>query len=158
TTSDSGVGLISDVGMIFQPEERQVTFGLGLTMLGGGGVNFPGDLNNPILSGIGPLGNVQGPIASSITFYQLAPTVAYRLSDRVFVGVGPTVDIALTSFDPAFFGGADDANNDGIGTFPSGSHARPFWGGGVRAGLVYSITDRLDFGFGYTSPQWFETW
>src|SRR5262245_14057522 len=32
TTSDSGVGLVSDVGMIFQPEERQLTFGLGLTM------------------------------------------------------------------------------------------------------------------------------
>jgi long-subunit fatty acid transport protein len=23
---------------------------------------------------------------------------------------------------------------------------------------VYSVTDRLDVGFGYTSPQWFETW
>ena len=28
----------------------------------------------------------------------------------------------------------------------------------MRAGFVYSVTDRLDVGFGYTSPQWFETW
>ena len=70
----------------------------------------------------------------------------------------PTVSVALVSFDPAFFGAPDDANGDGIGTFPTGSHSRPFWGGGVRAGAVYSLTDGLDVGFGYTSPQWFETW
>src|SRR5262249_821764 len=41
---------------------------------------------------------------------------------------------------------------------PTGTHSRPFWGGGFRAGLVYSLTDRLDVGFGYTSKQWYETW
>jgi long-chain fatty acid transport protein len=64
----------------------------------------------------------------------------------------------MASFDPAYFAPPDDANGDGIGTFPVGTHSRPFWGGGFRAGLVYSVTDRLDVGFGYTSPQWFETW
>ena len=158
TRSDSGVGLASSLGIVHQPEEGPFTFGLGLNTLGGGGVNFPGDTTNPILSGIGPLGNVQGPIAASITLVQLSPTVAYRATDKLVFGFGPLVDIAVTSFDPAYFGGADDANGDGIGTFPTGSHARPFWGGGLRAGFVYSLTDQIDVGFGYTSPQWFETW
>ena len=158
TRSDSGVAPTSNVGIVYQPEESPLTYGLALNTLGGGGVNFPGDVGNPILSGIGPLGNVQGPIAASMTMLQLAPTAAYKVTDRLILGVGPTVTIAFTSFDPAFFGTPDDANGDGIGQFPTGAHSRPFWGGGVRAGLVYSVTDRLDVGFGYTSPQWFETW
>jgi long-chain fatty acid transport protein len=80
------------------------------------------------------------------------------VTDRLVVGVGPTVDLTLQSFDPAFFAPPNDANGDGVGTFPSATHYRPFWGGGFRAGLVYSLTDTLDVGFGYTSPQWLETW
>lgn len=158
TRSDSGVGIASSLGVVSQPEDSPFTYGLGLATLGGGGVNFPGDANNPILAGVGPLGNVQGPIAANVILLQLTPTAAYKVSDRLVVGFGPTVDIAVTSFDPAYFAAPDDANGDGIGTFPTGSHSRPFWGGGLRAGLVYSVTDRLDAGFGYNSPQWFERW
>lgn len=158
TRSDNGVGLASSLGVVYQPDDSPLTYGLGLTTLGGGGVNFPGDRGNPILSGVGPLGNVQGPIAANLMLMQLTPTVAYKVTDRLVFGFGPTVDVALTSFDPAYFGAPDDANGDGIGTFPTASHSRPFWGGGLRAGLVYSVTDTLDVGFGYTSPQWFETW
>lgn len=158
TKSDSGVSVTSNVGVVYQLDDNSPwTLGLGLNTLGGGAINFPGDVGNPLLAGIGPLGNVQGPIASTMVLVQLGPTVAYRATDRLVLGVGPTVDVALTSFDPAFFG-APDRGPDGIGTFPTASHSRPFWGGGVRAGLVYSVTDRLDVGFGYTSPQWFETW
>lgn len=158
TRSDSGVGVASSLGVVYQQDDSPLTYGLGLATLGGGGVNFPGDTNNPILSGVGPLGNVQGPISANLVLLQLSPTVAYKFSDKLIVGLGPTVDVAVTSFDPAFFGAPDDANGDGIGTFPTGSHSRPYWGGGLRAGLSYSITDRFDVGFGYTSPQWFETW
>jgi long-chain fatty acid transport protein len=158
TRSDSGVGVTSNLGVVYQPEESPLTLGLGLNTLGGGGINFPGDTNNPLLSGVGPLGNVQGPISANLALLQLAPTAAYKVTDRLVVGVGPTVTIAVTSFDPAYFAPPDDANGDGIGTFPAATHSRPFWGGGFRAGLVYAVTDRLDVGFGYTSPQWLETW
>lgn len=158
TKSDSGTAVTSNLGIVFQPEQSPVTYGLGLNMIGGGAINFPGDINNPILAGIGPLGNVQGPIASNLLLMQLTPTAAYKLTNRLIVGVGPVIDIALTSFNPAYFASPDDSNGDGIGTFPAATNQRPFWGGGVRAGLVYSMSDRLDFGFGYTSPQWFEPW
>jgi long-chain fatty acid transport protein len=158
TQSDSGVAPASSLGVVYQPDNSPLTFGVGLATIAAGGVNFPGDVSNPILSGIGPLGNVQGPIAASMLILQMTPTAAYKVTDRLVVGAGPTVDVAITSFDPAYFGGADDANGDGIGTFPTGSHSRPFWGLGVRGGLVYSVTDRVDVGFGYTSPQWFEPW
>ena len=156
THSDSGVGIASSLGIVMQPDDSPLTYGMGLNTIGGGGVNFPGDTRNPILAGIGPLGNVQGPIAASMTLAQLSPTVAYKVTDRLVFGVGPTIDIAATNFDPAYFGSPNVVNS--VGTFPTASHSRPFWGGGVRAGLVYSATEKLDIGFGYTSPQWFEPW
>jgi long-chain fatty acid transport protein len=159
TRSDSGVGLTSSVGMVYQPDDSRLTFGMGLFTLGGGGVNFPGDPSNPILSPVGPLGRtVIGPIAANLTLIQVAPTVAYKVTDRLVVGAGPTVDITLASFDPAFFGSPNIDPNGGPSSFPTASHSRPFWGGGFRVGLVYSLTDTLDLGFGYTSEQWLETW
>jgi len=158
TRSDSGVGLASNVGIVYQPEERSLIYGLGMATIAGACVNYPGDVNNPVLSGIGLLGNVQGPIYSSLTFVQLTPSVAAKLGDNLVVGVGPMIDAALTSFDPAYFGSPDDANGDGIGTFPTATHARPFWGLGFRVGAVYSVSEKLDVGVAYTSQQWFETW
>jgi long-chain fatty acid transport protein len=158
TRSDSGASLASSLGVVYQPEDSRLTAGLGLFTLGGGGVNYPGDPGNPVLSGVGAFGNVRGPIYSNMALLQLAPTAAFKVTDRLVVGMGPTVDVAMVNFDPAYFAAPDDANGDGVGTFPAGTHTRPFWGGGFRAGLVYSPTERIDVGFGYTSPQWFETW
>jgi len=158
TKSDSGLVPATSLGIVYQPDESPMTLGMGLNSIAAGGVNFPGDVGNPILAGIGPLGNVQGPIAANMLILQMTPTAAYKLGDRLYLGLGPTIDVAVTSFDPAYFGAPDDANGDGIGTFPTGSHSRPFWGAGFRAGLVYSLTNQIDLGFGYTSPQWFEPW
>jgi long-chain fatty acid transport protein len=158
TRSDSGVAPASSLGFVYKPDDGPLTYGLGLSSVAAGGVNFPGDVTNPILAGVGPLGNVQGPIEASLLILQVTPTVAYKVTDRLTVGGGPVVDIAATSFDPAYFGAPDDANGDGIGMFPSGAHSRPFWGGGVRAGFDFAVTDQVTVGFGYTSPQWFEVW
>lgn len=156
TRSDSGIGVASTLGVVYQPEESRLTYGLGLATIGGGGVNFPGDPGNPVLAPTGPLGRtVIGPIYSSLVLLQLQPTVAYRVTDRLVLGVGPTIDVTLASMDPAFFA---SPNFDGAGNlvFPSATHSRPFWGGGFRVGAVYSLTDTLDVGFGYTSKQWIE--
>ncbi|HEV3439780.1 MAG TPA: outer membrane protein transport protein [Gemmata sp.] len=159
TTSNSGVGMASSIGVVYQQEDNdRLTYGMGLFTLGGGGVNFPGAPGNPILSPTGPLGKVVlGPIESSMTILQISPTVSYRITDRLTVGIGPTIDVALASFDPAFFG-RPSLNGSGQVVFPNATTSEPFWGGGFRAGLVYSPTDTLDIGFGYTSPQWFQTW
>lgn len=159
TRSDNGFPLVPSIGVVSKLDpESDVTYGLGLIALGGGGVNFPGDANNPILAPTGPFGQFAiGPIFSNMQFFQLTPTASYQVTDRLVVGVGPTVDIATVSLDPAFF--APPNRIPGFpNTFLAATNARPYWGGGVRAGLVYSVTDTLDVGFGYTSPQWMETW
>ncbi len=159
TRSDSGLGMASGVGFVVREEESPLAYGLGLVTLAGGSVNFKGDPNNPVLAPVGPFNKfVLGPQAGSLTILSIIPTVSYQVTDRLAVGASPMVDVSVVSFDPAFFGPADDANGDGLSTFPTGSHSRPFWGGGFRVGATYRITDSLVLGFSFTSPQWFETW
>lgn len=159
THSESGVGLASSLGVVYQSENNdRLTFGLGLFTLGGGGVNFPGTPGNPILSPTGPLGKVVlGPSYSSMTIVQLDPTISYRLTDRFVIGIGPMVDVSLASFNPAFFG-TPSVNGAGQLVFPAATSSEPFWGGGFRVGMVYSPLDTLDIGFGYSSPQWIQPW
>ncbi len=159
TRSDSGLGLTSGLGVVYQPENSSFSYGLGLVTLAGGGVNFPGNPSNPILAPVGPFNHfVLGPQAASAMIMGLLPTVSCQLTDRLAIGASPMVDVAIVSFDPAFFDPSNDANGDGLSTFPTGSHSRPFWGGGFRTGLTYQLMDNLVAGFSFTSPQWFETW
>jgi long-chain fatty acid transport protein len=158
TRSQNGFPLASSLGVVYSPQDSPLTYGLGILSLGGGGVNFPGDPGNPILAPTGPLNKtILGPIYSSLQLYQLNPTVSYRVTDRLVIGIGPTIDITLPSFDPAFF---TTPNRDASGrlVFPTATHNQPFYGGGFRLGAVFSVTDTFDVGFGYTSPQWLETW
>ena len=159
TRSDSGVGLASGVGVAYRPDDSPLTFGVGLITLAGGSVNFPGNPGNPVLAPVGPFNRfVLGPQAASMTVVGLMPSASYQISDRLAIGASPMIDVAVVSFDPAFFGPPDDSNGDGLFTFPTGSHSRPFWGGGFRAGLSYRVTEYLIAGFSFISPQWFETW
>ncbi|HMP58440.1 MAG TPA: outer membrane protein transport protein [Gemmatales bacterium] len=159
TRSDNGFPLIPNIALVTKlDDESPFTFGFGMMGIAGAGVNFPGDATNPILSPTGPFGQfVIGPIFANMQVLQLNPTVAYQMTDRLVVGVGPTVDITLVSFNPAFFAPPNSIGGQ-PNTFPFATNARPYWGAGFRAGLVYSLTDDLDLGFGYTSKQWLEKW
>jgi long-chain fatty acid transport protein len=150
---------VTGLGVVYQAPDAGLTYGLGLATLAAGGVNFPGDVNNPILAPTGPLNQyILGPQAGSMTVLGILPTVSYQVTDRLTVGAGPMIDVCVVSFDPAFFGPTSQAGVLQPRVFPTGSHSRPFWGGGFRAGLTYKVTDHLVAGFAYTSPQWFETW
>lgn len=159
TRSDNGFPLVPSIGVVSKlDDDSPYTFGFGLIALGGGGVNFPADPSNPVLAPTGPLGQVVlSSTFSNLQLLQLNPTISYQATDRLVVGVGPTVDITTVSFNPAYF--APPNQIPGLpNTFLTATDARPYWGGGVRVGAVYALTDAFDVGFGYTTPQWLETW
>src|SRR5262249_39846051 len=81
-----------------------------------------------------------------------------QVTDKLAVAAGVVIDYVQVEFDPALFAAPDDANGDGVFTFPTGTHTRPFWGGGFKVGATYAITPCLTTGFGFISPQWLETW
>jgi long-chain fatty acid transport protein len=159
TRSNSGLVPVTDVGVVYKPEDSQLTYGMGLMSLAAGGVNFPGTPGNPILDARGPLKQfILGPEAASVLILGIEPTVSYQLNDRLAIGFSPIIDVAFFSVDPAFFGPPSQLNPLAPMQFPTGSHTRPFWGGGFRAGVTYKVMDHLVAGFSYTSPQWFENW
>jgi long-chain fatty acid transport protein len=167
TRSNSGLVPTTGLGLVYKTDESKLTYGLGIATLAAGGVNFPGNGagGNPLFAPTGPLGQViLGPQAASALVLAIMPTTAYQLTDRLAFGIGPMLDVSLVSFDPAFFGPLSAPSTPlppllgPAASFPTGSHSRPFWGGGFRAGATYKVTDHLVAGLSYTSPQWFENW
>lgn len=154
TLSNNGLNSIPAIALVYRPQpDSPWTLGIGIFAFAGGGVNFAGDPNNPILAPKNlPTSFGVGPIYSNMSVLQQSLAVSGQLTDRLAIGFGPTIDYSTVSFDPAFF-----ATPTATG-FPAATHSRPFWGAGYQAGLFYRLNDDIDLGFSYKSPQWMETW
>jgi long-chain fatty acid transport protein len=157
--SNSGVAAGLATGFSFRlSDDSPVTFGLGVFGLVGGGVNFPGSFQTPILTPrLPPKYFGFGPIYSNVSLLSIAPMVSLQVSERLAIGGGPIITSGQPSFSPAFFApGPKDAF--GINTFPAATNSRPDWGAGFQVGLLYELTDNWNLGFSYKSPVWQERW
>jgi long-chain fatty acid transport protein len=157
--SDSGVASGLATGFSFRmTDDSPLTLGLGIFGLVGGGVNFPGSLTTPVLTPRQPPNYFGvGPIFANVSLLAINPMASLRLTDRLAVGVGPMITAGTPSFNPAFFAaGPKDAT--GLPTFPPGTNARAYWGGGFQVGLLYELNESWNFGFSYKSPVWQERW
>src|SRR5262245_9639374 len=111
TNSDSGLIPTTAIGLVYHDCDSRLTYGLGLATAAAGGVNFPGDANNPLLAPTGPFNRfILGPQESVFTVLTITPTVSYQVNDRLAVGGGPMVDVNVVSLDPAFFGPPSQVN------------------------------------------------
>jgi long-chain fatty acid transport protein len=81
---------------------------------------------------------------------QLAPSVAYQLTDRLSIGFSPTVSMADAQLDP------DPFNPNGPLDYPAATHGRIYWGMGFQLGVYYEYNCCWSFGASFKSPQWFE--
>ena len=150
TRSDSGVSVLPTVAVAFQPDDSPWTFGLGLFSIGGFGMNLPASPaappHNPVLSPT--FGG--GAVYSKLAVLQLAPTAALQLTDRLSIGLAPTISIADAALDPNFLAVPDLAG------YPSATHTRTHWGLGFQVGIYYETEHHWRLGASYKSPQWFE--
>ncbi len=151
TDSDPGVWALPAIGIVYQPVDSRVTYGLGMNAIGGFITNYPADPTNPIFTPPAMLGIGFGHAYSRLGIVQFAPTIAYQITDSLSFGVAPTVNIADVQVAPFAF---DDPNAPGV--YPGGMGTRSFWGGGVQAGLYYNGDGPVDLGVSIKSPQWFE--
>jgi long-chain fatty acid transport protein len=157
--SNSGVAPGLATGFSFKTtDDSPITFGLGIFGLVGGGVNFPGSTQTPILAPrIPPKYFGFGPIYSNVSLLSIAPMVSLQLTDRLAMGGGPIITSGTPSFSPAFFApGPKDAS--GLNTFPAATNTRADWGAGFQIGLFYELSQDWNLGFSYKSPVWQEKW
>jgi long-chain fatty acid transport protein len=157
TRGNDGAFPLPTGGFVYKPEDSPWSFGLGAFEIGGFGANYPASRTNPILTPQPPTGVGLGALYSQLVVVQVAPVVAYQLTDHLSVGASPTVDLASLDLDPLAFAAPDDANGDHFPTYPPGTHSRIHWGAGFHLGAYYTTDDGWRFGAAVKSPQWFET-
>src|SRR5262249_28853841 len=143
TRDEVGVFALPTRGFVYRPECSGWTFGLGLFPVSGFGVNYPGDPANPIIA---PPPNGLGHVSSLYQLFQLTPTVTYQVTDRLSVGLAGIVDIARLEANPGLFLSPDDANADGVSSYPAATSTRNAWGGGFQVGVYYVASDAWRFG------------
>jgi long-chain fatty acid transport protein len=154
TSGEAGTVPIPVVALVHKPCDSRWTFGLGMYGIAGFRVNYPArpDLSNPILSPQPPDGGLGvGKVFAEAEILQIAPTISYALTERLSVGISPTISMARLAADPLLF-----ATPDADGRYYSGRGTRWAWGGGIQAGVYYIGERGWHWGASIKSPQWFE--
>lgn len=148
TESDAGTIPAPYMGMVMQDPESPFTFGFSMSAIGGAQTNYPADPTNPILNEQLPF---LGRVSSKVELFQMAPTLAYQLTDQISIGFAPTVAIARLIAEPMFFG-----PQDAQGEWGKGAGTRYVWGGGFQGGLYIKGNNGFNYGISYKSKQYVE--
>ncbi len=150
TESNTGAVPAPHMGFIMKDEanpQNPFTLGFSLAAIGGAQLNYPGDLSNPILNpNIG-----FGRASAKVEIFQMTPTLACQLTERISVGIAPSILIGRLIAEPLFFGPTDAA-----GDWSGGAGTRYNWGAGFQAGLYIKGDAGFNYGVSYKSPQWIE--
>jgi long-chain fatty acid transport protein len=151
TRSDSGVGILPTVAVAFRNEDSPWTFGLGLFSVGGFSMNLPASPLTPPTNPVFSPAFGGGSVYSKLAVLQVVPTAALQLTDRLSIGLAPTISIADAVLDPNLW-----ATPNMDGSYPSATHTRTNWGLGFQVGVYYETENGWHFGASYKSPQWLE--
>ncbi|MDO4574642.1 MAG: outer membrane protein transport protein [Planctomycetia bacterium] len=148
TDSESGAVPAPTIAIVHRNPDSRWSWGLHLGIIGGAKTNFPASssiTDNPIFckSQVG-YGNVN----SDIQVMQLAPSLAYQVTDKLSIGFGPTVTMCYLNCTPLYV--VPEADN------AVGPGSRWAWGGGFQIGAYYNTFCGWRFGFSYKSENWME--
>lgn len=142
TEGDGGFTPVPTIGWVHKIDDTPWTIGLGVNAVAGFKNNMPANPLSPFLAG--------QPAYADAEFLQLVPTLSYAISDRLSIGVAPTVTLGKLTFNPIGPSILTPA-------FTPGSGNRVHWGGGFQIGAYYIANDAWHFGLTYKSRQWMET-
>jgi long-chain fatty acid transport protein len=149
---------VPSVGWVAKAFNRDnVYFGGGMFATSGLGVDYDQTLMMP--AGASPTGNdITFSGYSAIQFWQMAPTVAWNVSDRTSLGVSLNVDYQSVTIDEKIRG-ILPAGSTPPGSTPDVSLdlGRPTsqLGYGFGVGVLHDVTDKVTVGAAYISKQRF---
>ena len=158
TGAEPGVLAVPNVGWVHRLNDV-ATIGLGVFSVGGFKINYPASLSNPVLAPVSNDPGLPGGLGSlyaDAQFTQLAPVISLAVTERLSIGIGPTITTGQIVVDPLLLAAPNDADNSGIPTYPSGRGTRFGWGGGAQLGMYYITDVGMHFGASIKSPQWME--
>lgn len=128
-------------------EPSRLTFGVAISGVGGAAALYeapdasgiPGISKNPILQGKAKASNVQ--------VFEIMPTVAYNVTEKLAIGFTPVVGLASLSLNPMPFEQHMGSPMHNYGT-------KYTWGGGFNLGAYYDFKNNWRTGFSFKSPLW----
>jgi long-chain fatty acid transport protein len=144
---DDGAFAIPSMALVYKEDGSPITYGLGVFTIGGFGTNYPASTTNPILTP--PAAGGLGSIYANLAVLQLTPNISYQVTDRLSIGVGPTLTLATLAADPLFL-----TTPNSNGSYPTGTHGQLTWGGGFQVGAFYKLDDGWNLGASVKSQQW----
>ena len=153
TDTDTGAIPVPTIAWVHQTSHPDVKFGLGVFGTGGFSLNMPADASNPILSPAPSQGGTGiGGIRAEAQYFQLAPALSLKLTERLSVGFGPTIGMGRLTFDANSYVAPNTS-----GQYPRGDGTRFHWGLGAQLGFHYIHNCCWEFGANLKTPIWFES-
>ena len=143
---------IPSAAFTYNNPDSKFAYGIGAFAISGFGVEYPEDPKNPVLA---PQPFGFGRLESSYQAVQIVPTVAYKVTKHLSVGVAPTVTWHSFSTEPFLLGPRDDYGRTGIpqlAMYRPGETKASAFGIGLQAGVYYAADNGVELGFSYKSP------
>ncbi|MDC9724144.1 MAG: hypothetical protein PSN34_15430 [Urechidicola sp.] len=159
TDSELGISPMPALAFTWSKPESKNTFGVSMFGISGFGVDFPQETNNPLSPSFNPTVNSNpilypqqamgfGNLNSNYMFLQVGFTWAYEISDKLSIGVQPTVNYASLTMEPNPIA----APSQTLG-YPV-SDATASYGVGGQFGIFYDSQNGFKVGASYKTPQY----
>jgi len=147
TSSDTDINPMPAFGFHYSAKDSPWSIGGGGFAVAGFGVDYPADPKNPILGG--PRGF--GALYSSYQMMQVNLAIARKVTDRLSLGIAPTINWTQLAVDP--FPAHPPGDNH---RYMNAAHADSAWGLGMQVGIYYEMNNCWKLGASYKTPQWMQ--
>ena len=155
TRSKSEYTPIPAMGVSYRLNNDKVVVGLGAVGVGGFGVDYPQDNTNPVL---GPAPNGFGQVYSNYSYLQIAPSIAWAVTPKLWLGGAVNVNWASLAVvpNPTASPAASMANGMPVLYYSDAAASDGAFGFGFQLGAMYKINDIISLGASYSSTQVFD--
>ena len=147
TADDRGVSIMPNIAYSWGKVDNKHRYAISAFGISGFGVTFPESTSNPINmpQNMGGFGRIE----SDYAMLQFAFTWSYQLSEKIAIGIAPTINYATLKLMPN-----PTANPSMTAGYPSTDKANSL-GYGAQIGLHYDSKSGFKTGFSYKTKQYF---
>jgi len=160
TQDDRGTSIMPALAMVFAKPDSKHTFGISAFGISGFGVTFPEERNNPLSDSFDPTKSSNpinypqqaggfGLLQSDYMLLQVGLSYAYKLSEKVSIGIQPTFNYSSLELIPNPLSSPSMT----LG-YPTSNRATAV-GYGAQAGIFFDSQTGFKLGAAYKSPQYF---
>lgn len=160
TKDDKGISVMPTIAMVWGKPDSKHTIGLSAFGVSGFGVTFPEEANNPLNSSFNP-GNPSNPInypqqaggfgriESNYMVLQVSVAYAYKLSEKVSIGIQPNFNYHALKLAPNPTSSPDPAKG-----YPTTDNTSSIGYGG-QVGIFFDSKTGFKLGASYKTTQYF---